>query len=157
MPSKYLFLSEANSNNITSGRKWVNLPVLSEATRECYVSVLDCIVTAVAPGGEDPALNENPIFLRLNIPSMNYFSSDNKPPIMNNLIFIGGFSFAPNLKSSVEILTNDNLKSIEVTLTDEDGGVVPFTIDHLNLTLKIDYIDQKAIAQDYLSQIPMRL
>lgn len=154
MPSKYLFLSNANIASISEGKVlWNNLPTLSESTRECYVSIYDMSVQVVT------ASNESPILVKINLPSINYFSSDNRSPTMISLPFTSvGETFGSNSGSpSIELLTNDNLKSIEVELVDLDNVPLSLTILSINLTLKIDYVDQKAIAQDYLSQIPMRL
>lgn len=154
MPSKYLFLSNANVASISGGKVvWNNLPTLSESTRECYVSIYDMSVQV------STTTDKSPIFVKLNLPSINYFSSDNRSPTMRTLPFTNNDDvFASNSGSpSIELLTNDNLKSIEVELVDIENEPTNLDVLSVNLTLKIDYVDQKAIAQDYLSQIPMRL
>lgn len=153
MPSKYLFLNSQVAT-ISGGKVvWNNLPTLSESTRECYVSIYDMSVLV------GTATITSPIFVKLNLPSINYFSSDNRSPTMRTLPFTNNDNvFASNSGSpSIELLTNDNLKSIEVELVDLDNDPIVLAVLSVNLTLKIDYIDQKAITQDYLSQIPMRL
>lgn len=156
MPSKYLFLNSTDSNFSSTTITWNNIPTLSESTRECYVSILDMDV--LYDDANVPTTSKQ-IFVRMNLPSLNYYSTTNTEPVMRYLsTSTSGYRFIPNLQESVELLTNDNLKKIEVQLFDNAGLVIPTTnLESINLTLKIDYIDQQAMTQQYLSQKPMTL
>jgi hypothetical protein len=156
MPSKYLFLSSTDSDFASTTITWNNIPTLSESTRECYVSILDMDV--LFDDGQAAPNDSKQIFVRLNLPSLNYFSTTNTEPVMRYLSTNQGFKYIPNLQESVELLTNDNLKKIEVQLFDSAGLVIPTSfLESINLTLKIDYVDQQAMTQQYLSQKPRTL
>jgi len=50
------------------------------------------------------------------------------------------------------------LKKVEVQLTDNSGEVIDIdNLESLSVVLKIDYVDQDAMANQYLSQMPSLL
>lgn len=152
MPSKYLFLSNLQVASKTGGSViWNNLPVLSEATRECYVSILDMDVVFSS------AITGDEINVKCQLPSLNFFSSNNDLPNLRYLFSNDKKVFTTNLDASVELLTNDNVKRFEVQLYNSAGVLITNAIESINVTLKFDYVDQQAITQQYLSQKPMTL
>ena len=152
MPSKYLFLSNLQVASKTGGSViWNNLPVLSEATRECYVSILDMdvVFSATITGDE--------INVKCQLPSLNFFSSNNDLPNLRYLFSNDKKVFTTNLEASVELLTNDNVKRFEVQLYNSAGVLITNAIESINVTLKFDYVDQQEMTQQYLSQKPRTL
>jgi len=61
-------------------------------------------------------------------------------------------------ESPIKLLTNDALKKIEIQLMDNSGDVIDIDeLQSLSVVLKIDYVDQAAMANEYLSQMPSLL
>ena len=61
-------------------------------------------------------------------------------------------------ESPIKLLSNDALKKVEVQLTDNSGEVIDIdNLESLSVVLKIDYVDQDAMANQYLSQMPSLL
>ena len=158
MPSKYLFLENANRNLSV----WNNLPTLSQSSRECYVSVSSVKLI----------FDDVPLFyavkLKIDLPVMNYASSSNSIPVIamlsqgtNNITSSGTTEnkvFELIHADQIQLFSNDNLKRAKFVLEDEYGTeIVLDANDKLDIMLKIDYIDQGAITNQYISEQPMRL
>jgi len=149
MPSKYLFLNSEQLTNVDGVATWNNLPVLSESRRECYINVVHaCAVFSTA-------LSHSEALLKINLPSVNYFSSSNNAPVMEYLHSDDNLTFEPVYESPIKILSNDALKKIEIQLIDNGADVIDIDdLESLSIVLKIDYVDQDAMANEYLSQMP---
>ena len=158
MPSKYLFLENANRNLSV----WNNLPTLSQSSRECYISTSSVKLI----------FDEVPLFyavkLKIDLPVINYVSSSNSMPVIamlsqgtNNITSSGTTEnkvFELIHADQIQLFSNDNLKRAKFVLEDEYGTeIVLDANDKLDIVLKLDYIDQAAIANQYISEIPMRL
>ena len=158
MPSKYLFLENAQRNLSV----WDNLPTLSQSSRECYISVSSVKLV----------FDDVPLFyavrLKIDLPVMNYVSSSNSIPVIamlsqgtNNITSSGTTEnkvFELIHADQIQLFSNDNLKRAKFVLEDEDGAeIVLDPDDRLDIMLKIDYIDQGAITNQYISEQPMRL
>jgi len=152
MPSKYLFLNSEQLTNVDGVATWNNLPVLSESRRECYINVVHaCAVFSTA-------LSHSEALLKINLPSVNYFSSSNNAPVMEYLHSDDKLMFEGVYESPIKLLSNDALKKIEIQLTDNSGEVIDIDdLESLSVVLKIDYVDQAAMANEYLSQMPSLL
>ena len=158
MPSKYLFLENTNRNLSV----WDNLPTLSQSSRECYVSVSSAKLI----------FEDVPLFyavkLKIDLPVVNYASSSNSIPVIamlsqgtNNITSEGATEnkvFELIHADQIQLFSNDNLKRAKFVLEDEYGTeIVLDSDDKLDIMLKIDYIDQGAITNQYISEQPMRL
>ena len=158
MPSKYLFLENANRNLSV----WNNLPTLSQSSRECYISTSSVKLI----------FDEVPLFyavkLKIDLPVINYASSSNSIPVIamlsqgtNNITSSGTTEnkvFELIHADQIQLFSNDNLKRAKFVLEDEYGTeIVLDSDDKLDIMLKIDYIDQGAITNQYISEQPMRL
>jgi len=152
MPSKYLFLNSEQGIKVDGVATWNDLPVLSESRRECYINVAhSCAVFTTA-------LSHSEVLLKINLPSVNYFSSSNDSPVMEYLQSDDNLVFKAVYESPIKLLTNDALKKIEIQLIDNNGDVVDlYYLQSLSVVLKIDYVDQLAVANQYISETPMRL
>ena len=152
MQSKYLFLNSEQLTNVDGVATWNNLPVLSESRRECYINVVHaCAVFSTA-------LSHSEALLKINLPSVNYFSSSNDSPVMEYLHSDDNLTFEPVYESPIKLLTNDALKKVEVQLTDNSAEAIDIdNLESLSVVLKIDYVDQDAMANQYLSQMPSLL
>ena len=147
MPSSYLFLSQKNRDGLT----WNNLPTLSQSTRECYLTVIECNAFV-----DDAVAISNTLIIKMKIPSLNYFSSDNEDVTVAVLYERGNNSFNLERDNPISILTNDNLKSATFAAFDEDCEVYSGVVS-LNVVLKLDYIDQQAMANQVVVEYPKRL
>jgi hypothetical protein len=147
----YLFLHDAQKS--LSGNKiiWNNLPVLSGASRECYITIVDCKLILSAGGTES-------VNLKMNIPVRNYYSSSNLSPVGAILHSDDNASQVYDLQheNNIHLLSNDNLSKIEFQLFSNAGDEVT-TTDTLEVMLKIEYIDQDKQTENYLSEIPKML
>jgi len=158
MPSKYLFLENTNRNLSV----WDNLPTLSQSSRECYISVSSAKLI----------FEDVPLFyavkLKIDLPVINYASSSNSIPVIamlsqgtNNITSSGTTEnkvFELIHADQIQLFSNDNLKRAKFVLEDEYGTeIVLDSDDKLDIMLKIDYIDQGAITNQYISEQPMRL
>ena len=152
MPSKYLFLNSEQLTNVDGVATWNNLPVLSESRRECYINVAHACAVFSTARSHSEAL------LKINLPSLNYFSSSNNAPVMEYLQSDDNLVFEPVYESPIKLLTNDALKKIEIQLIDNGADVIDIDdLESLSVVLKIDYVDQDAMANQYLSQMPSLL
>ena len=158
MPSKYLFLENANRNLSV----WNNIPTLSQSSRECYISTSSVKLI----------FDNVPLFyavkLKIDLPVINYVSSSNSMPVIamlsqgtNNITSSGTTEnkvFELIHADQIQLFSNDNLKRAKFVLEDEYGTeIVLDANDKLDIMLKIDYIDQGAITNQYISEQPMRL
>jgi len=158
MPSKYLFLENTNRNLSV----WDNLPTLSQSSRECYVSVSSAKLI----------FEDVPLFyavkLKIDLPVINYASSSNSIPVIamlsqgtNNITSSGATEnkvFELIHADQIQLFSNDNLKRAKFVLEDEYGTeIVLDANDKLDIMLKIDYVDQLAVTNQYISEQPMRL
>jgi len=158
MPSKYLFLENTNRNLSV----WDNLPTLSQSSRECYISVSSAKLI----------FEDVPLFyavkLKIDLPVINYASSSNSIPVIamlsqgtNNITSEGATEnkvFELIHADQIQLFSNDNLKRAKFVLEDEDGAeIVLDSDDKLDIMLKIDYIDQGAITNQYISEQPKHL
>ena len=152
MPSKYLFLNSEQLTNVDGVATWNNLPVLSESRRECYINVAHACAVFSTARSHSEAL------LKINLPSLNYFSSSNNAPVMEYLQSDDNLVFEPVYESPIKLLTNDALKKIEIQLIDNGADVIDIDdLESLSIVLKIEYVDQDAMANEYLSQMPSLL
>ena len=149
MPSKYLFLSSAQR----SGYKWNNLPTISQSTRECYLTVINCKVILSSGSVAHDSVN-----IKMKIPSLNYFSSDNQDVAVAFLNEGQTKIFTIEHDNEISILTNDNLKSIDFALEDNDGDAIDADdVSSFEVMIKLDYIDQDAMVNQVLLEYPKHL
>lgn len=160
MPSNYLYLDATQRvrSGVTSiAPRWSNLPTISTSTRECYLTVIDCSVHFSA----QPTFNA--MNVKMKIPSRNYFSSDNEDVLVAFLEVrvdeLGGKQYTLPKGNEISILTNDNLKDIQFTIEDPstETPVVLGQNDNMHVMLKLDYVDQKAMTQTYMEELPQHL
>jgi len=106
--------------------------------------------------------------LKIDLPVINYVSSSNSMPVIamlsqgtNNITSSGTTEnkvFELIHADQIQLFSNDNLKRAKFVLEDEYGTeIVLDANDKLDIMLKIDYIDQGAITNQYISEQPMRL
>jgi len=109
MPSKYLFLENAQRNLSV----WDNLPTLSQSSRQCYISVASAKLV----------FSDIPLFyamrVKIDLPVMNYTSSSNSIPVIallsqgtNNITSSGtteNIVFELIHADQIQLLSNDNL------------------------------------------------
>ena len=158
MHSKYLFLENANRNLSV----WNNLPTMSQSSRECYISVASVKLI----------FDDVPLFyavkLKIDLPVINYASSSNSIPVIamlsqgtNNITSSGTTEnkvFELIHADQIQLFSNDNLKRAKFVLEDEDGTeIVLDPDDRLDIVLKIDYVDQLAVTNQYISETPKHL
>jgi hypothetical protein len=149
MPSKYLFLSSAQR----SGYKWNNLPTISQSTRECYLTVINCKIILSSGSVAHDSVN-----VKMKIPSLNYFSSDNQDVSVAFLNEGQTKIFTIEHENEISILTNDNLKTVEFALEDNDGDAIDADdVESFEVMIKLDYIDQDAMVNQVLLEYPKRL
>jgi len=158
MPSKYLFLENAQRNLSV----WDNLPTLSQSSRECYISVASAKL--VFSG----ITYFYAVRLKIDLPVMNYASSSNGIPVIamlsqgtNNITSEGTTEnkvFELIHADQIQLFSNDNLKRAKFVLEDEDGDEIDIDADdRLDIMLKIDYVDQLAVTNQYISEVPNHL
>ena len=146
----YLYLSNLQATKTAGGVTWNNIPLLSQSTRECYVTVAKINVVFGA------AQNHTDIVVKGSLPTMNYTATDNSEPLVAVLHSSDSKVFDLNIENPIHLLSNDNIKSFKLTLlqTDETACGTPSAC---NVLLKIDYIDQVAHTNDILLEIPRHL
>jgi len=158
MPSKYLFLENAQRNLSV----WDNLPTLSQSSRECYISV-----SSVKLIFDDITLFYA-VRLKIDLPVMNYASSSNSIPVIamlsqgtNNITSsetTDNKVFELIHADQIQLFSNDNLKRAKCVLEGEDGTeIVLDADDKLDIMLKIDYVDQQSVTNQYISEVPNHL
>ena len=150
MPSKYLFLDNANRNLSV----WDNLPTLSQSSRECYISVASAKLVF------SDIILFYAVRLKIDLPVMNYASSSNSIPVIAMLSqgTTENKVFELIHADQIQLFSNDNLKRAKFVLQDEDGDEIDIDVDdRLDIMLKIDYVDQLAVTNQYISEVPNHL
>lgn len=147
----YLFLHDSQKSISGNTITWNNLPVLSGASRECYITIIDCKLILSAGGTES-------VNLKMDIPVRNYYSSSNESPVAAILHSEDVASQVYDLAhdNKIHLLSNDNLQKIKFELVDNTGDGIT-TADTLEVMLKIEYIDQVKQTENYLSEVPKLL
>jgi len=149
---KFLFLSTKQADVIGNALIWNNLPTLSESRRQCYITVANAVVVFTS------ALAESQVLVQMNLPTGNYYSSNNDEPIVSFLQSSDLNLYEPLYPSSVKILSTDQLKNIEIKLLNTDYGELDVNnVDSINITLKLEYIDTQKQVMSYLSTKPSTL
>jgi hypothetical protein len=98
------------------------------------------------------------LLVKLKIPSLNYFSSDNTDVTVAFLNEGQTKTFSIEKENEISILTNDNLKAVEFALEDNAGTAVSAAdVSSFEVMLKLDYIDQDAMANQVVIEYPNRL
>jgi hypothetical protein len=145
----YLYLDDAQR----SGTTWTNLPTLSNSRRECYLTLVHVDLVF------DSTQTHESIVLRMNIPTMNYFSSSNNSPVVAMLdVAADKKVYTLMTENQIHLLTNDDLKRCSFSLEDTAG--VPITIDaddSLCIMVQLEYIDQEGMTNKYLTEQPKML
>jgi len=99
---------------------------------------------------------------------MNYASSSNSTPVIamlsqgtNNITSSGtteNVVFELIHADQIQLFSNDNLKRAKFVLENEDGEeIVLEDDDRLDIMLKIDYVDQQSVTNQYISEVPKHL
>jgi len=149
---KFLFLSTKQADVIGNALIWNNLPTLSESRRQCYITVANAVVVFTS------ALAESQVLVQMNLPTGNYYSSNNDEPIVSFLQSSDLNLYEPLYPSSVKLLSTDQLKNIEIKLLNTDYGELDVNnVDSINITLKLEYIDTQKQVMSYLSTKPSTL
>jgi len=152
MPSKYLFLNSEQGIKANGVAIWNDLPVISESRRECYINVAHACAVFSETQTNSEAL------LKINLANQNYYSSSNDLPVMEYLQSDDNLTYKAVYESPIKILSNDALKNIQIQLMENSGDVIDIDeLQSLSVVLKIDYIDQLAVANEYIKEVPMRL
>ena len=96
--------------------------------------------------------------VKMKIPSLNYFSSDNQDVAVAFLNEGQTKTFTIEHDNEISILTNDNLKTVEFALEDNDGDAIDADdVESFEVMIKLDYIDQDAMVNQVLLELPKRL
>jgi len=149
---KFLFLSTKQADVVGNALIWNNLPTLSESRRQCYITVANAVVVFTS------ALAESQVLVQMNLPTGNYYSSNNDEPIVSFLQSSDLNLYEPLYPSSVKLLSTDQLKNIEIKLLNTDYGELDVNnVDSINITLKLEYIDTQKQVMSYLSTKPSTL
>ena len=152
MPSKYLFLNSEQGIKVNSSAIWNDLPVISESRRECYINVAHACAVFSETQTNSEAL------LKINLANQNYYSSSNDLPVMEYLQSDDNLTYKAVYESPIKILSNDALKNIQIQLMENSGDVIDIDeLQSLSVVLKIDYVEQGAITNQYIKETPMRL
>jgi hypothetical protein len=147
---QYLYLSDEQAIKTAGFVSWQNIPTLSQSSRECYITVAKINVVF------DASQNHSDIVVKGSLPTMNYISTDNSEPLLAVLHSDDGKVFDLNIENPIHLLSNDNIKSFKISLTETDG-IVTDSPDSCNVLLKIEYIDQLEQTELYISQKPRTL
>ena len=149
---KYLFLAEPNRNTASGNPNWQNLPTISQSSRECYLTITDATIVFSSTQTHDS------LTIKMKIPSSNYFSSDNESPIVAFMDTTDDKLYRIQHENKISILTNDNLKSVEFVLEDNNGIVINMDdADSMEVMIKLDYVDQKEQTEQFILELPKRL
>jgi hypothetical protein len=104
------------------------------------------------------AQNNSEALLKINLPNQNYYSSSNDLPVMEYLHSDDNLTYKAVYESPIKLLTNDSLKNIQIQLMDNSGNLIDIDeLESLSIVLKIDYVEQAAITNQYIKETPMRL
>ena len=149
---KYLFLSSNQADVVANSVVWNNLPTLSESRRQCHITVANATVVFVSPQ------SNSSIMIKMNLPTGNYYSSNNDSPIISFLVSPDLEEYGLGFESSIKILSTDQLKKIELKLLNPDYTTVDVNlVDSINIMLKLEYIDTQKQVMSYLSTKPSTL
>ena len=152
MPSKYLFLNSEQGIKANGVAIWNDLPVISESRRECYINVAHACAVFSETQTNSEAL------LKINLANQNYYSSSNDLPVMEYLQSDDNLTYKAVYESPIKILSNDALKNIQIQLMENSGDVIDIDeLQSLSVVLKLDYVEQGAITNQYIKETPMRL
>ena len=151
MSSKYLFLSDKEKS--VEGATWNNVPTLSQSSRECYLTIVSAKLVF------DSTTTHDGVNLKMDIPVMNYASTDNDMPMVAMLEQGTDTKiYALPFGNDIHLITNDNLKTINFVIENNVGDVLTLTADYsLEIMIKLDYVDQGAVANQYISEVPKHL
>tara|TARA_B110000483_G_scaffold94057_1_gene115845 strand:- start:205 stop:645 length:441 start_codon:yes stop_codon:yes gene_type:complete len=145
-----LYLSNSEAIKTAGFVSWQNIPTLSQSSRECYITVAKINVVF------DSTQPHSDIVVKGSLSTMNYISTDNSDPLLAVLHSDEGKVFDLNMENPIHLLSNDNIKSFKISLTETDGFVTQ-SPDSCNVLLKIEYIDQLEQTELYISQKPLTL
>ena len=149
---KFLFLSTKQADVVGNALIWNNLPTLSESRRQCYITVANAVVVFTS------ALAESQVLVQMNLPTGNYYSSNNDEPIVSFLVSADLAEYGLAFEPSIKILSTDQLKKIELKLLNPDYAVIDVNnVDSINIMLKLEYIDTQKQVMSYLSTKPSTL
>jgi hypothetical protein len=152
MPSKYLFLSNNQRQATPNNAVWNNLPTLSQSSRECYITIINFKIVF------NSTETHSSVNVKMNIPNVNYFSSDNSNPVVAFLNTTDNKVYTLGIENDISILTNDNLKSVTFDLEDNEGDeVILDSDDSVEVMIKLDYIDQKQQTDQFILELPKTL
>jgi len=94
----------------------------------------------------------------MNLPTGNYYSSNNDSPIVSFLVSADLAEYGLPFQQSIKILSTDQLKNIEIKLLNTDYGELDVNlVDSINVMLKLEYIDTQKQVMSYLSTKPSTL
>jgi len=150
---KYLFLSDTNRELTgTSAATWNNIPSLTNSTRECYLTVINAKIV----------FNSNQIHggitLKAVLPVRNYTSTDNDSPVIADLEALDQKVYAINKENQIHLLSNDNLKKVEIIVQDDVGtNILLVGGDSLEIMFKIEYVNQEQQTENYIKELPKYL
>jgi hypothetical protein len=106
----------------------------------------------------DATTTHKTIVVKMKIPTSNYFSSDNEDPCVAFLSTVDQTNYEFIHDNKIQLLTNDQLKSIEFILEDNNGSTISIDAgDSMEVMLKLDYVDQKEQVMGQLQTVPQRL
>jgi len=149
---KYLFLSKNQAVEDNGVIVWNNLPTISESRRQCYITVANMVVVF---GSVQP---NNLIMVQMNLPTGNYYSSNNDEPIVSFLESADLAEYGLPFEQSIKILSTDQLKKIELKLLKPDYTAIDLAeVASINVMLKLEYIDTQKQVMSYLSTKPSTL
>ena len=149
---KFLFLSKKQAVEDNGVIVWNNLPTLSESRRQCHITVANATVVFVSPQ------SNSSIMIKMNLPTGNYYSSNNDSPIISFLVSPDLEEYGLAFETSIKILSTDQLKKIELKLLNPDYTTVDVNlVDSINIMLKLEYIDTQKQVMSYLSTKPSTL
>jgi hypothetical protein len=95
----------------------------------------------------------------MDIPVMNYASTDNDIPMVA-MLEQGADTKIYHLPTGndIHLLSNDNLKNINIVTEDNFGNVITLGAgDSLEVVIKLDYVDQQEVTNQYISEVPKHL
>jgi len=90
---------------------------------------------------------------------MNYASTDNDIPMVA-MLEQGTDTKIYHLPTGndIHLLSNDNLKNINIVTEDNFGNVLTLGAgDSLEIMIKLDYVDQQSLTNQYISEVPNHL
>ena len=149
---KYLFLSSNQADVVANSVVWNNLPTLSESRRQCHITVANATVVFVSPQ------SNSSIMIKMNLPTGNYYSSNNDSPIISFLVSPDLEEYGLAFETSIKILSTDQLKKIELKLLNPDYTEIDLAnVESINVMLKLEYIDTQKQVMSYLSTKPSTL